>query len=179
MKNNNHYKTELTLNDERLQYLFVSEGNSTIIKVIEYSPITTLGERIVYNLGFGDYDEISKTILDDTDSNNGDMYVVFNTVLFTVPLFFTSKPDCVIYVCGSDSDEEFKEKCLPKCKKKCTDYCKKENQRIKIYRYYVDKNFEELSTEYIFFGKNRNTNNAFVQYIPGHEYHDILVYKKK
>ena len=109
MKNNNHYKTELTLNDERLQYLFVSEGNSTIIKVIEYSPITTFGERVVYNLGFGDYDEISKTILDDTDSNNGDMYVVFNTVLFTVPLFFTSKPDCVIYVCGSDSDEEFKE----------------------------------------------------------------------
>ena len=107
------------------------------------------------------------------------MYVVFNTVLFTVPLFFTSKPDCVIYVCGSDSDEEFKEKCLPKCKKKCTDYCKKENQRIKIYRYYIDKNFEELSTEYIFFGKNRNTNNAFVQYIPGHEYHDILLYKKK
>ena len=58
MKNNNHYKTELTLNDERLQYLFVSEGNSTIIKVIEYSPITTFGERVVYNLGFGDYDEI-------------------------------------------------------------------------------------------------------------------------
>ena len=110
MKNNTHYKTELTLNGERLQYLFVSEGNSTIIKVIEYSPITTFGERVVYNLGFGDYDEISKTILDDTDSNNGDMYVVFNTVLFTVPLFFTSKPDCVIYVCGSDSDEEFKER---------------------------------------------------------------------
>ena len=54
MKNNTHYKTELTLNGERLQYLFVSEGNSTIIKVIEYSPITNFGERVVYNLGFGD-----------------------------------------------------------------------------------------------------------------------------
>lgn len=96
MQNNTHYDTELTLNEERLQYLFASIGNSTIIKAIEYSPITTLGNRTVYNLGFGDYDEERKTIIDDTNSNNGDMYTVFNTVLNTVPLFFNSKPDCVL-----------------------------------------------------------------------------------
>lgn len=179
LQNNKHYDTELILNEERIQYLFASVGNSTIIKAIEYSPITLLGNRVVYNLGFGDYDEESKTIIDNTNSNNGDMYAVFNTVLHTVPLFFESKSDCVLYVCGSDSVENFKESCLPFCKKKCIEFCKKENLRIKTYRYFVDKNFEHLSNDYIFFGKNRTTNNTFVQYVPGNEYHDILVYKKK
>jgi hypothetical protein len=179
LKNNPHYNTELILNEDRLQYLFASIGKFTIIKVIEYSPIQLLGNRVVYNLGFGDYDENSKTILDNTNSNNGDMYAVFNTVLHTVPLFFDSKPNCVLYICGSDSIENFKESCLPICKKKCKNFCKKENQRIKTYSYFVNKNFDELSSSYIFFGKNRHTNNTFVQYIPENEYHDILVYKKK
>ena len=179
LQNNNHYETELTLNEERLQYLFASTGTKTIIKAIEYSPITVIGNQIVYNLGFGDYDEDTSNIIDDSNSNNGDMYTVFNTVLHTVPLFFETKPDCVLYVCGSDSTDDFFEKCKPNCKKKCVETCKLENRRIKTYRYFVDKNFEELSKEYIFFGKNRKVENAFVQYIPYKEYHDILVYKKK
>ncbi|USL96299.1 hypothetical protein D1J36_004135 [Riemerella anatipestifer] len=179
MQNNNHYKTELTLNEERLQYLFVSTGTRSIIKAIEYSPITIIGKQTVYNLGFGDYDEATKNIIDDSNSNNGDMYTVFNTVLQTVPMFFKTKPDCVLYVCGSDSTDDFTKKCKPNCKKKCVDSCKLENRRIKIYRYFVDKHFIQLSKEYIFFGKNRKEGNSFVQYIPGKEYHDILVYKKK
>jgi hypothetical protein len=57
--------------------------------------------------------------------------------------------------------------------------CKNYQRRIKTYRYYVDKNFEDLSIDYIFFGRNKSKANTFVQYIPDNQYDDILVYKKK
>lgn len=165
----------------KIQYLFASVGRRTIIKVIEYSPVTTIGSRTVYNLGFGDYDEtnINGAIIDDSNSNNGDIYIVFNTVLSTVPIFFKTNPDAVIIVSGSDSHQDFINNCLPNCRKKCVEQCKNYQRRIKTYRYYVDKNFDELCKDFIFFGRNKNTESTFVQYIPNQDYVDILVYKKK
>ncbi len=173
------YNTEKTAEEIKTQYLFESVGEKTIIKAIEYTPIANMGGRTVYNLGFGDYDEALGTIVDDVNSNNGDIYIVFNTVLSTVPMFFAINKDAVIIVSGSDSHDEFINDCLPTCKKKCVEHCKNYQRRIKTYRYYVDKNFEDLSVDYIFFGRNKSKANTFVQYIPKHEYDDILVYKKK
>lgn len=173
------YNTEKTSEEIKTQYLFESVGKKTIIKAIEYSPVTVIGTRTVYNLGFGDYDEASGTIVDDVNSNNGDIYIVFNTVLSTVPMFFANNEEAVIIVSGSDSHEDFIKECLPTCTKKCVEHCKNYQRRIKTYRYYVDKNFEDLSIDYIFFGRNKSKANTFVQYIPNHEYDDILVYKKK
>jgi hypothetical protein len=173
------YDTEQIEGEIKIQYLFASVGKKTIIKAIEYSPITTMGARTIYNLGFGDYDEANSTIIDDINSNNGDIYVVFNTVLSTVPVFFETNPDAVILVSGSDSHENFINDCLPDCKKKCIDKCKNHQRRIKTYRYYVDKNFDELCIDFIFFGRNKTKENTFVQYIPKQDYDDILVYKKK
>ncbi|UMY64542.1 MULTISPECIES: hypothetical protein [unclassified Flavobacterium] len=173
------YSTQQTEEEIKIQYLFASEGKKTIVKAIEYSPVTTMGGRTVYNLGFGDYDEENKTIVDDVNSNNGDIYVVFNTVLSTVPLFFQINPDAVIIVSGSDSHDDFINECLPSCKKKCSTHCRNFQRRIKTYRYYVDKNFKDLCQEYIFFGRIKNQENTFVQYVPDQDYDDILVYKKK
>lgn len=173
------YDTEQTPEEIKTQYLFESVGERTIIKAIEYTPIASMGGRTVYNLGFGDYDEVLGTIVDDINSNNGDIYIVFNTVLSTVPMFFAINEDAVIIVSGSDSHDEFINDCLPTCKKKCVALCKNFQRRIKTYRYYVDKNFEDLSLNYIFFGRNKSKANTFVQYIPNHHYDDILVYKKK
>ncbi len=173
------YDTEQIEGEIKIQYLFASVGKKTIIKAIEYSPITTMGARTIYNLGFGDYDEANSTIIDDINSNNGDIYVVFNTVLSTVPVFFETNPDAVILVSGSDSHENFINDCLPDCKKKCIDKCKNHQRRIKTYRYYVDKSFDELCIDFIFFGRNKTKENTFVQYIPKQDYDDILVYKKK
>ena len=139
------YNTEQTAEEIKTQYLFESVGEKTIIKAIEYTPIANMGGRTVYNLGFGDYDEALGTIVDDVNSNNGDIYIVFNTVLSTVPMFFAINEDVVIIVSGSDSHDEFINDCLPTCKKKCVEHCKNYQRRIKTYRYYVDKNFEELS----------------------------------
>lgn len=182
MKNTNYYDTELTLNeDQKLQYLFASVGKETIIKAIQYSPIISQNGRTLYNLGFGDYDETTQDIVDDSNSNNGDMYTVFNTVLNSVPDFFSTNPDGILYVAGSDSSEEYRQNCLQTCKKplKCTEVCRKEDRRIKTYCNYVDKNFETLSTEYIFFGRNKTIHEKFVQYVPWQEYHEIMVYKIK
>ncbi len=173
------YTAQQTAEEIKTQFLFESKGIRSIIKAIEYTPVKVMGTRTVYNLGFGDYDETSGTIIDDINSNNGDMRIVFNTVLSTVPLFFAKNKDAVIIVSGSDSHEDFIKNCLPSCKKKCVDICKNYQRRIKTYRYYVDKNFEDLSIDYIFFGRNKSKANTFVQYIPDNQYDDILVYKKK
>lgn len=173
------YNAEQTTEEIKTQYLFESVGVKTIIKAIEYTPVTVMGTRTVFNLGFGDFDDELGTIVDDVNSNNGDMRIVFNTVLSTVPMFFTNNEDAVIIVSGSDSHDEFINDCLPTCKKKCLEHCKNYQRRIKTYRYYVDKNFEDLSAEYIFFGRNKSKANTFVQYVPDNHYDDLLVYKKK
>ena len=57
---------------ERLSlfYEFISEGpKGQIKKVVEYTPATIPN---VYNLAFGDYDEIIEGINDKTITNNGD-----------------------------------------------------------------------------------------------------------
>lgn len=80
---------------------------------------------------------------------------------------------------GSDSHEEFQNICKPTCKKKCVHICKNAHRRIKIYRYFVDKNFDELCMDFIFFGSNSQDSKGLVQYIPYRDYDRILVYKKK
>jgi len=77
---------------------------------------------------------------------------------------------------GSDSVVDFMSKCEKTCSKRCDKICKNFNRRIKTYRYYVDRNFVELSKEYLFFGI---INDDIVQYVPNSEYSGILVFKKK
>lgn len=173
------YSTTQIESNSKIQYLFESVGIKTLIKAIEYTPVAKLSGRTVFNLGFGDFDENLGTIVDDINSNNGDIYIVFNTVLSTVPMFFENNKDAVIIVSGSDSNDDFATNCKLTCKKKCESNCKNYQRRIKTYRYFVDKNFEELSQDYIFFGRIKAKSDSFVQYIPKHEYEDILVYKKK
>jgi hypothetical protein len=174
------YKTEqLETGVNKVRYLFESIGEESIIKAIEYSYFRKISGRKVFNLGFGDYSKEDNTIIDDVNSNNGDMRKVFSTVLNTVPKFFKENTDAAIWVQGSDSAEDYKSKCKVDCIKKCGEICKNYNRRIKAYKYYVDRNFTELSKEYIFFGYINNENAELVQYVPNNEYVGILVFKKK
>ena len=177
--NNNFtpYKTQTDFQDNNFKFFFISDGIEKIVKAIEYSSFRIMDGRRVFNLGFGDYEQESGAVLDDTNSNNGDMYKVFYTVLHSVPLFFKHNPIDAIWVQGSDSDEDFIDTCKPNCKKKCKDnFCKNIHRRIKTYRRFVDQYFEELSKEYLFFGM---LDDSLVQYVPGNEYLGILVFKKK
>lgn len=182
MNNIPAYKTELISNQSKIQYLFESKGDRSIIKAIEYSPLKRQDGKIIYNLGFGDYDIANGTIIDDIDSNNGDMRKVFSTVLNTVLHFFKTHNDDAIWIQGSDSSNEFKESCSATCKKGCKineGICKNFNRRIKTYRYYINKNFTNLIREYVIFGYTNEENPTLVQYVPKDDYIGILVFKKK
>lgn len=180
MKNIPAYRTELVESDTRkIQYLFESKGEKSIIKVIEYTPVGQINDKIVYNLGFGDYNEEDGNILDGSNSNNGDMRIVFSTVLNTVPKFFEENKDSAIWVQGSDSADDFKQVCEVDCTKNCDDICKNFNRRIKTYRYFINKNYVELRKEYLFFGISDEENPTLMPYIPENEYIGILVFKKK
>ncbi len=133
------------------QFLFESIGNKTITKAIEYTPFTTIDQRTVYNLGFGDFDPATNTVSDNVNSNNGDMYKVFNTVLSTVLLFFQTNPNDMIFVQGGDK------------------------RRRRIYCYYIDKNYTVLSEEYQIFG---GTTTKLSFYKIGVEYDYLLIHRK-
>lgn len=71
-------------------YEFISEGPKGLIKkVVEYTETST---ENVYNLGFGDYDETTKSINDFSAPNNGDSLKVLATVASTVYVFTENIP---------------------------------------------------------------------------------------
>ncbi|MCB9232002.1 MAG: hypothetical protein H6581_10085 [Bacteroidia bacterium] len=178
MNNISIYETQLVERGEKIKFLFESNGVKTIIKAIEYTLIAQRNGRKIYNLGFGDYNEENGEILDDINSNNGDMRKVFNTVLNSIPLFFEINKNAAIWVQGSDSQDEFKSECQKTCYKNCKVDCKNFNRRIKTYRYFVDKHFIELTREYIFFGYTNEKKPSLVQYIPNTDYLGIFVFRK-
>ena len=160
------------------KFFFESAGKASIIKVVEYTAIQQAGKRVIYNLGFGDYDDATGQVTDSANSNNGDMRRVFSTVLNTVPLFFAGNPYDVIVVQGSDSDEAAAAACWATCRKNCVGRCKNIDRRIKTYRYFVNKHFAMLTRDYVIFGSYRDDMDEFVQYVLGEDYAAILVYKK-
>ena len=162
----------------RHKFFFESVGNNRIVKLVEYTAIQQAGDRVVFNLGFGDYEAATGRVSDQANSNNGDMLRVFSTVLSTVPLFFGHHPNDVVVVQGSDSDESAALVCLATCRKKCVGRCKNIDRRIKTYRYFVEKHFAELTKEYVIFGSYKDDLDDFVQYCVGEEYAAILVYRK-
>lgn len=167
----------LDSNEEHFQYAFVTPSGNW--KIVEHSFVEKRGERRVYNLGFGDFNIETGELVDDEVFNNGDARLILNTVLSTVPLFFKNNPENALIVQGSDSSDEFPEKCQNSCRKKCEKVCKKQHQRIRIYCNFLDKNFGKLIKEYIFFGLPLSKGSDFEQYVPYNSYRSVLIYKKK
>ena len=148
----NAYQTEDFSDNISNKYLFISIGKTVIVKAIEYQFVEQYHAGSLYNLAFGDYDLESGQLNDLSDSNNGDHYAVFNTVLGTIPAFFESNPDATMMVQGSDTKQEYVQQCMANCNKGCVDNCKNTERRINAYRYYVDKNCDDLIKEYEFEG---------------------------
>lgn len=153
------YETEKEQSDDnnKLLYSFISNGKKEIPKLIAYQKLnynikfSNKDTLHAYNLGFGDKKENSFEIDDNVNSNNGDMWKVFNTVLHTVPEFFKQYGDSCISVRGSD------------------------DRRIKLYCLYVSKNYEQLSKEFNFFGV---TNGNLVPFKKGIVYDSVVFYPK-
>lgn len=163
------YEIRELKSEHDLKFFFVSEGNQDVIKAIQYSFVEHYQIWEVFNLGFGDYDIDNDTVDDTSTTNNDDSRRVFNTVLKTILSFFEHYPEKMLIVQGSDSRPEFKERCNSTCKRKCGENCRKFNQRIRIYRNYVNLHFKELNADYQFFGgfQDQEGNSVKEEYIRG------------
>lgn len=177
----NIYKVEERHSDDGHKFFFISEGDQNVLKVVQYTLVEEVNGKKIYNLGFGDYNFANNAITDSTNTNNGDVYKVFNTVLSTIPVFFDNCNDHILMVQGSDSRNEFIQHCKQACTKKCKEECKNHNRRIKIYQNYIDKNYKNLSKEYLFFGgtKKDDQQMAIEYYQPYKKYDSVLLFQNK
>ena len=166
--------------DKYLRFFFISSGTEEIIKVIDFQYLQKFQDHDIYNLAFGNYDLDNDDIVDDANSNNGDPYQVFNTVLSSIPYFFKKFPNNKIIVQGSDSTDEFLVNCKANCTKCKNGTCRKYNQRLRIYKGYVDKNYEDLIKEYTFFGgvKNEDGSSYLETYEKFKDYFSVVIQKK-
>ena len=140
------YKTE----DEFTIYEFVSEGpKGRIPKIVEYTETATKG---VYNLAFGDYDEIKKTINDLSVTNNGDSLKVLATVASTVYAFLDKHPNAYIVATGST------------------------NIRTRLYRMGITNNLAEIKEDFIVYGLSEK--GTWDEFEIGEDYEAFLITKK-
>ncbi|CAG5069750.1 hypothetical protein DYBT9623_02487 [Dyadobacter sp. CECT 9623] len=176
----NVYEFDEEQSSTELRYVFLSVGKKIVSKIVVYTCTHQFENRDVYNLGFGDYFDEDDNIEDRVQTNNGDAYVVFNTVLATIPLFFEKFSDSMLMVQGSDSRQGFAAECKRTCLKNCKTSCRKSNQRISIYRNFVEKHFLTLSQDYWFLGGFRGLRYQIITeiYIPGRKYDAILMFRK-
>jgi hypothetical protein len=94
-----HY--ELAVSTDCLSFEFDSDGpKGTIKKVIHYTKLDAQG-FIVYNLGFGDFNEATGKINDLSVTNNQDRDWVLGTVANSVLYFFNKYPDSQVVFKGS------------------------------------------------------------------------------
>ncbi len=146
-KSRYQYKSE-----ENFEFFeFYSEGPKGIIKkVVEYQK--TINEN-VFNLAFGDYDDITNSINDLTVTNNGDSLKVLATVASTVYAFTEKHPKALIIATGSTSI------------------------RTRLYRMGITNNLDEISEDFIIFGYTND--ERWVAFEIGEDYEAFLVMKKE
>jgi hypothetical protein len=168
------------ISETGVKYFFISKGPKNIIKADEYFYFTDYHGWRVYNLGFGDYD-ISKDKIDDkVNTENGDAYQVFNTVLSTVPEFFNSFADAAVMVRGSDSTNEFENQCRQTCRSKsCKEICRKKHQRIRTYCSYVTREYETLIQGYEFFGGVEIQDDTVIEHFKKNKFYNSVLLVKK
>lgn len=168
------------ISETGIKYYFLSEGSNAVIKAVEYFYFTDFNGKMVYNLGFGDYDIVSDKIDDRVNTDNGDIYHVFNTVLSTVPEFFNSISDAAVMVRGSDSSDEFERECRQICKRNnCDNICQKKHQRIRTYCSYVSREYDALIQTYDFFGGAQRQDDTVIERFIRNKFYDSVLLVKK
>jgi hypothetical protein len=89
----------LRIDDDYKRFKFISEGSKgAILKGVQYTTTAITG---VYNLGFGDINELTDEIDDLVVTNNGDSQKVLVTVAKTLYYFTDHYPNAFIYATGS------------------------------------------------------------------------------
>lgn len=141
------YKSE----EEYRIYSFYSEGVNGIVKKMVVFSYT--GENNIYNLGFGDYNPETKSIDDETITNNGDSLKVLATVASTVYAFTEKHPYALVFATGSN------------------------NVRTRLYRMGITSSLEEIKDDFEVYGL-RVDNNVWEEFISGEDYEAFIVKRK-
>lgn len=177
----NAYDT-ITYHDRDLQTLafnFSIHGRKDIIKVINYTYVDEYNGLSIFNLGLGDFNIKTGILSEVSLLNNNDHYKILHTVLNTIPQFFQIYNGAILMIEGSDSGPDFAADCKLTCIRNCNEVrCKKENRRMKIYRGFVNKNFELLNLDYSFKGVQVFNGQYFAEnYVVGTNYKTVWVTK--
>lgn len=130
-------------------FKFNSEGpKGSIKKLIVYSQML---EEDVYNLAFGDYNELTDSIDDEIITDNKDSQKVLATVVSTLYVFTSKHPNVWVYATGSNS------------------------ARTRLYRMGITINLQEVLVDFQVYGLSNDTWLAFEK---GKEYEAFLVKRK-
>ncbi len=106
----------------------------------------------VYNLAFGDYDEVKDKINDKVITNNGDSLKVLATVASTVYAFSAKYPGAWIFATGSNE------------------------VRTRLYRMGITNNLAEIQQDFHVYGMKFD--ETFEEFIVGEDYLGFLVKRK-
>lgn len=140
------YKSE----EQLLFFEFISEGpKGQVKKVVQYSETST---KNVFNLGFGDFNEITNTIDDLSVTNNGDSLKVLATVASTVYAFIEKHPEAWILATGSTA------------------------VRTRLYRMGITNNLVEITADFIVYGYSNK--GIWEEFTVGEDYEAFLLTKK-
>ena len=138
-------------------YTFISKGYKSIVKVVRYDRMHNFyyskSGAIFnpYNLGFGDKKNELFEFDDFVRSNNGDMLIVFNTVLHTIPMFLEKVGPAAIHIQGSDKIRHL------------------------AYHRFINTNYSYLEVKFDFYGSE---NDVIKDYVIGTIYTYIVIIPK-
>ncbi len=139
-----HYKT----NPGFLDYEFISEGpKGNIKKIIRFTQIS----NSVFNLAFGDLDELTGEISDVTVTNNDDSRKVLATVAATVYDFTNHNPGSLVIAKGSTLS------------------------RTRLYRMGITNHWKEISRDFEVYALNDGNWEVFTE---GGSYEAFLIRRK-
>ena len=145
-----HNKYLSEADDTFLIYQFISEGPKGLVrKSVIFSD--TIVEN-VYNLAFGDYDPMTDTLDDLSNTNNGDSKKVLATVAATIYTFTEKYPEAWITATGSTK------------------------ARTRLYQMGIANNLAEIVKDFVIFGYN--CKGYWEQFIVGEQYEVYLLTRK-
>ena len=157
------YKTESTV--DNLIYTFESVGEKVIQKMVVYTKIENpedIGltfDSIVYNLGFGDWNQETGDLDDQIISKNGDTEKVLATVAETVNKFWMLYPNASIFFIGS----------VPKGEKP---------RRTRLYQMKINRYFSKINSLVDIGGYNYE-GRKWENFVKNENYMAFLISRKK
>jgi hypothetical protein len=141
---------QLKAEQSLLVFEFISEGpKGQITKLVKFSETNLKG---LFNLAFGDKDNLTGEINDTVISNNDDSEKVLATVIATLYAFTDKHPEAYVLASGSTKS------------------------RTRLYRMGITKYLDEIRNDYFIYGLR---NGEWVNFEKEIEYEAFLAKRKK